>query len=255
MVKSLSDVSIGCLPSPEAGHDQPNQRVTGSLPSGRKGSHKTIFSLLAVVLLGALSIVSWGLALDPFWWTVIGIGTAVNTLGLLYILRSAGFEWQSGPCAYLSVLWLFHFPLTLLVGLGASLASSVSSYDYILSWLSTSNWYRAAAYANGCAACFVLGCLFVRRRRASVGKVLLRPIPALYYIGMAIAILAASYLAFLFLKSGGRDVFFMSYSSLYDTLFGGEFTLASFLVTIGASIAILARPGNLWVTGGSQRWD
>jgi hypothetical protein len=212
----------------------------------RGGSDYRSLLLVLAVLLGALSIPAWNLADNPSWWPLIGIGTATSALCLIYILHSAGFEWQSGPVAYLLLLWLFHFPLTLLALLGANLDSSLPRA--ILSWLESSDWYRASAYANTCAAGFVLGCLFARRRWGAVCKVVLRPNRELYYTGMATAILAACGLAALFMGSGGKDVFSMSYGSLYNTLFGSAFTTACYMVTVGVTMATLnSTPEKRWL--------
>jgi hypothetical protein len=198
------------------------------------------------VLLGAVSIPAWMLADDQSWWRLIGIATALAALCLIWILRSADYEWQSGPVAYLVLMWLFHFPLTLLVSLGTNLDSVLPAS--ILSWSETGDWYRASAFADACAACFVLGCLFVSPAYKEVSRTIPRPNSSLYFTGMVtIAVSACSLLA-LFLGAGGESVFSESYLRLYDTLFGSTFTLACFMVSIGAILATLSsKPRMRWL--------
>jgi hypothetical protein len=212
------------------------------------GRHNRIELAFAFAFLsGAFSVMAFFAAADSFWWTTVGIGTAVNGLCLVYTLHAGGFEWQSGPLAYLFVLWLFHFPLTLFVCLQVDLDSSIPSY--VLSWAHNSSWYHAAAYANACAAGFALGCLFARRRWGAPCEVPLRPNAALYYTGLTTAILAASSLGVICVQGGGREILSMSYGSLYKsgTLFGSNFTLACFMVAVGVIMAISnAAAGRRW---------
>jgi O-antigen polysaccharide polymerase Wzy len=203
-------------------------------------------ALVYAVLIAGFATACWELGETPGWWGFIGIGTALTALTLLYALRRAGFEWQSAPIAYLTVLWLFHFPLTLLAAMGVRLDSSLPGY--VLSWLDGANWYRGAAFADVCAAGFMLGCILARRRWAAKRTGAVEPSPWLFYAGLAIAGLAAFRLALLFADNGGRDIFSESYRSLYNSLFGGEFALACFLVTVGSIMSVLnATPGRRWI--------
>lgn len=210
-----------------------NRRLT---IKGRNNRVEAVFAF--AFLSGLISIVAYFAAADPSWWTIIGIGTAVNALCLVHTLRASGFEWQSGPVAYLLVLWLFHFPLTLFISLRVNLDSSLPSN--VLSWAHYGSWYGAAAYANACAAGFVLGCLFARRRWGVACEVAPRPNTAFYHTGLITSALAACGLAVVFMRGGGSQVFSMSYGSLYrsGTLFGAEFTLACFLVAVGVTMAV-----------------
>jgi hypothetical protein len=215
-------------------------RVTW-IPGRRSG-----LALAIVVLSALIGVLASYLASNSGWWPAIGVWTALDAGALIFVLKAQGFSWQSGPVAYLLVLWMFHFPLTLFVSLGISVDTLPAR---IVSWVNDVNWFRGAGYANACAACFVLGCLLALRQRRAAPRGLGHSAKPMFYCGAGTAVLGMTAVLLILLDAGGLAVFSISYSELYraGVVFGAQFTIACFLVSVGVSMAILN-------TSGLKRW-
>ncbi len=200
-----------------------------------------LFGLLGLVLV--LMLVQP--AEDAAYWPVIGVATALTSLVLVLVVRRMGFGWQSAPMTYVGFVWLFHFPMTLLVYLVPDVWTRMPRVLY--GWMQRSAWYDAAIYAQACMIAFVVGAGLA----AVANQAKARSLPSFtrsrsgFQVGLLTALGGLCWLGFILLREGGLQVFETDYIQLYDTVLASSFSVAVFFVATGCLMALLAAPPRL----------
>lgn len=213
-------------------------------PAHRAG-RAWIIGVLAFLLLGTCALYFSPLPDSPDYWQAIGIGVGAVSLCAILSLRTLGFGWYSPAFVYIGFLWLFHFPMTLLLNLFPDLALRVG--PPASSWTQSASWSRASVYALLCVLGYALGVALAsgaRRSRAPAPS----PGAARFQVGIATALGGLAWLYFIMFRETGVDLFGSGYAHLYETVFGSDFATAVFLVTVGCGLALMrASSGMTWL--------
>jgi O-antigen polysaccharide polymerase Wzy len=229
--------------------------VAGADGEPNTGRRWLLGAALFLLLAGTLLLYS-PMVEDSTYWPAIGLSTAILSLCMIALLRALGFAWQSAPIAYLAFVWMFHFPMTLFVHLIPGLQAELP--DPLNGWIQHSDWYRASIYAFLCVTAFAFGSGLVAPARKSRDNSNDNPNDGpsappqdfdadklKFQVGLFTAVGGLVWLYYGLIREGGLDLFGNSYAQMYNSVFGADFSIAIFVVSVGCFLTLLSAPRSL----------
>jgi hypothetical protein len=203
-----------------------------------------------LILAGLCCVLGFGILLleskvagDASYWPTIGLATALVALGMIGVLRLFGFAWQSAPIGYLTFLWLFHFPMILIVHLLPDEWLQMPGMLY--GWTQRDSWYGASIYAMLCVIAFTVGCGLTAPANESSGEAADWEDTRKFRVGIVTALAGLVGLYYILLRAGGLELFWSAYARLYISELGSDFSLTVFFVSVGCFIGLLSAPRRL----------